>query len=146
MKILCFDKNDDKFNIAMNIRNTVFELEQGAITEEEIDKYDLSDKTVYLLIYDDNEPCATGRIAFTDKGVKIGRIAVLKSQRGKGTGKYLVEQLCDKAVELGAKEIFVDSQLHAVGFYEHLGFEKTGESEITDRGIRHLPMIKRYEE
>lgn len=146
MKILCFDKNDDKFNIAMNIRNTVFELEQGAIAEEEIDKYDLSDKTVYLLIYDDNEPCATGRIAFTDKGVKIGRIAVLKSQRGKGTGKYLVEQLCDKAVELGAKEIFVDSQLHAVGFYEHLGFEKTGESEITDRGIRHLPMIKRYEE
>lgn len=146
MKILCFDKNDDKFNIAMNIRNTVFELEQGAIAEEEIDKYDLSDKTVYLLIFDDNEPCATGRIAFTDKGVKIGRIAVLKSQRGRGTGKYLVEQLCDKAVELGAKEIFVDSQLHAVGFYECLGFEKTGESEITDRGIRHLPMIKRYEE
>lgn len=146
MKIFCFDKNDDKFNIAMNIRNTVFELEQGAIAEEEIDKYDLSDKTIYLLIYDDNEPCATGRIAFTDKGVKIGRIAVLKSQRGKGTGKYLVEQLCDKAVELGAKDIFVDSQLHAVGFYERLGFEKTGESEITDRGIRHLPMIKRYEE
>lgn len=146
MDILCFDKNDDKFNIAMNIRNTVFELEQGAIAEEEIDKYDLNDKTVYLLIYDENEPCATGRIAFTDKGVKIGRIAVLKSQRGKGTGKYLVEQLCDKAARLGAKEIFVDSQLHAVGFYEKLGFEKTGENEITDRGIRHLPMIKRYEE
>lgn len=146
MKIFCFDKNDDKFNIAMNIRNTVFELEQGAIAEEEIDKYDLSDKTVYLLIFYNNEPCATGRIAFTDNGVKIGRIAVLKSQRGKGTGKYLVEQLCDKAVELGAKEIFVDSQLHAVGFYERLGFEKTGESEIMDRGIRHLPMIRRYEE
>lgn len=141
MKWIFFDKNDDKFNIAMQIRNAVFEAEQGAIMEEEIDEYDLSNETIYLLIFDGEEPCATGRIAITEKGVKIGRIAVTKSQRGKGTGKLLVNLLCEKAKENGADKIFVDAQLHAIPFYEKLGFAQTGEENIVDRGIEHSPMV-----
>lgn len=142
MKWLFFDKNDEKFELVMQIRNAVFENEQGAIIEEEIDKYDGLSSTTYLLIFDGNEPCATGRIAVTENGVKIGRIAVTKSQRGKGTGKLLVSLLCERAKQNGAEKIFVDSQLHAIPFYEKLGFVKTGEENIIDRGIEHSPMVK----
>lgn len=142
MKIEFVGRDSKEFEAIMHIRNTVFEKEQGAAAEEEIDIYDNDNSTVYALIYDDKFPVATGRIAITPKGYKIGRIAVIKNQRGKGLGGILVNALCDKAYEMGADSILVDAQLHAVPFYEKLGFSPTGEPEITDRGIIHLPMIK----
>lgn len=137
-----FHNNDQGFAMVKQIRYTVFEMEQGAIEEQEIDSYDADPNTVYALIYDDKNAVATGRIALTPKGYKIGRIAVLKSQRGKGTGALLVNSLCEKACQMGAEFILVDAQLHAVPFYEKLGFAPTGEAEIVDRGIVHLPMRK----
>jgi predicted GNAT family N-acyltransferase len=144
MRIEFVNSSSFEFKYVMAIRNTVFELEQGAIAEEEIDDYDKSNDTVYALIYDGDEPVATGRIAQTDKGYKIGRIAVMKSQRGKGVGALLVNTLCDKAVQMGADNVLVDSQLHAVPFYKKQGFEVISDNEIIDRGIRHLPMRKHY--
>lgn len=142
MKTVFINHTSPEFKDVMYIRNTVFEKEQGAIAEEELDCYDADDKTVYTLLYENDKPVATGRIACTPYGFKIGRIAVLKSQRGRGTGAVLVKTLCDKAMELGAEFVLVDAQLHAVPFYEKLGFSPTGEREITDRGIIHLPMRK----
>lgn len=142
MKTVFISSSSPEFESVMHIRNTVFEIEQGAIAEEELDSHDRAAETFYALVYDDNKPIATGRIAYTPKGFKIGRIAVLKDQRGRGTGALLVNALCDKAADLGAEYILVDAQLHAVPFYEKLGFSLTGESEITDRGIIHLPMRK----
>lgn len=142
MKTVFISSSSPEFEHVMHIRNTVFEIEQGAIAEEELDSYDGAAETLYALVYDGDEPVATGRIANTPKGLKIGRIAVLKSRRGRGTGALLVNALCDKALSLGAESILVDAQRHAVPFYEKLGFSPTGESEITDRGIIHLPMRK----
>ncbi len=142
MRTVFLDNTSPEFKSVMYIRNTVFEKEQGAIEEEELDCCDEDSKTVYALIYDGDNPVATGRIAITPYGFKIGRIAVLKSQRGRGTGTVLVKTLCNRAVDLGAEFILVDAQLHAVPFYEKLGFSPTGEREITDRGIIHLPMRK----
>lgn len=142
MKIIFIQSNDEKIDLVMKIRNTVFEKEQGAIESEEIDCYDNDLSTLYALAFDGENAVATGRLAHTQNGFKIGRIAVLKSQRGKGTGAFLVNALCEKCVELGADRIFVDSQLHAIKFYEKLGFVPTGDDEIIDRGIKHLPMVK----
>lgn len=142
MKIEFFNNTSIKFEDVMKIRNTVFELEQGAIAEEELDEYDKNPSTVYALVYNDDVPVATGRIAQTHSGFKIGRIAVLKSQRGQGTGALLVNSLCERAYELGANGICVDAQLHAVPFYEKLGFNSITNKTIIDRGIEHLPMRK----
>ena len=131
---------DSEFKKVKEIRTAVFTNEQGA-DKNEFDSYDSDERTLYCLIEDNGEAVATGRLAFIDKGIKLGRIAVLKSERGKGTGRLLVESLCVKADELD-NDVFVDAQLHAVPFYEKLGFTATGEKEITDRGILHLPMRK----
>lgn len=140
MNIMFFNCADNNFNKVRQIRTTVFTDEQGA-DKNEFDEYDSDKRTLYCLIEKDGVPVATGRLAFVEKGIKLGRIAVLKSERGKGTGRVLVGSLCKKAEEFG-KDIFVDAQLHAVPFYEKLGFVPTGEKEITDRGIQHLPMRK----
>lgn len=142
MNIKFIKASDPEFESVMLIRNTVFEQEQGAVLEQEIDEYDKSDKTIYALLYDVNEPAATGRIAQTPTGFKIGRIAVMKSYRGRGLGAVLVDTLCDKARDMGASDIYVDAQLHAVEFYKKLGFSVISDTEITDRGLRHLPMRK----
>ncbi|MGN0523484.1 MAG: GNAT family N-acetyltransferase [Eubacterium sp.] len=143
MKIEFIDYMSADFSQVMAIRNAVFENEQGAIPEQELDEYDSSAQTVYALAFENGKAIATGRIAKIPDGFKIGRIAVTKQCRGKGVGKDLVTALCDKAIQMGAKEIYVDSQLHAVGFYEGLGFKLISNNEIIDRGIKHLPMIRK---
>lgn len=142
MNIIFFNSNDKHFKYVKDIRTSVFTEEQGLIADEEFDDYDRNDDTLFALVYNDGVPVATGRLVRLPDGVKIGRIAVLKSQRGQGTGKFLVVSLCKNADKIYGGTIYVDSQLHAQGFYESLGFVPTGEPQVIDRGLPHLPMKK----
>lgn len=143
--IILFNNYEDKmFEYVKAIRRTVFIDEQGADESAVFDEKDMQSATSFALVCENDECVATGRITLIDGAYKIGRVAVLGSQRGKGTGKRLIEFLCRSAEDMGAKEIFVDAQLHAVQFYEKLGFTPTGDSEIWDIGIRHLPMRKDF--
>ncbi len=133
-----------EFETVKSIRRTVFTQEQGADADTELDAHDSEETTEYILLCENGAAVATGRLVpLPDGAYKIGRIAVLATQRGKGTGKALVQALCARAAEKGADTVLVDAQLHAVPFYEKLGFCPTGEKEITDRGIQHLPMVKK---
>lgn len=128
------------FEIVKAIRTCVFTNEQGADADSEFDSYDST--SLFALLYDDkNEPVGTARIAKTDAGFKIGRIAILKEYRGKGFGADIVRAVTEKAFEMGADKVLVDAQNYAVPFYEKLGFKIKG-SEITDRGLPHIPMCR----
>lgn len=132
--------NDNEFDIVKAIRSAVFTNEQGADALSEFDKYDSADmNTNYALMYDCDIPVATARIALTDKGYKIGRIAVLKEYRGKGYGDIIVRSVTQKVFSMGADIVFVDAQNYAVPFYEKIGFKVIGD-EIMDRGLPHMPM------
>ncbi len=141
MKIFFFGIDDERYSMVKQIRTDVFTNEQKASADNEFDRYDrIGELTLYALVYNDQKAIATGRIAVTDKGYKIGRIAVLKSSRGIGAGAFLVKSLIKKCVESGDGNIYVDAQLHAVKFYEKLGFKVISQKQITDRSIAHLPM------
>lgn len=129
--------NDSDFSKVKMIRTAVFTREQGADADGEFDCYD--DGAVFALLYDGNEAVATARVVVTDKGYKIGRIAVLKQYRGKGLGSAVVRAVTQSAFDKGAQRVFVDAQNYAVPFYEKMGFKVSG-SEITDRGLPHIPM------
>lgn len=69
---------------------------------------------------------------------QMGRI--LTRERGKGLGKELMRSSMDYAAEhLGASELYMASQDHAVGFYERLGFRVTSEPFI-EAGVPHVEM------
>lgn len=129
--------SDGAFAEVKKIRTAVFTKEQGADSEGEFDRYD--EKAEFALMYDEKNAVATARVVLTNSGYKIGRIAVLKAYRGKGLGNSIVRAVTERAFENGAERVLVDAQNYAVPFYEKIGFKITG-SEITDRGLPHIPM------
>lgn len=120
------------------VRKTVFVEEQGYTLEEEFDEYD---KTCpHLVLFDGETPVATGRLVFLSDGTaKLGRIAVLKSYRGKHLGAEVVRALLEQAKEAGAVRAYVSAQSYAVPFYNKFGFSEYGE-EYLDGRIPHRDM------
>ena len=59
--------------------------------------------------------------------VKIGRLAIDKTYKGKGLGKMIMQNLMDECIELNKKIacrlITVDAYKGALTFYQKLGFE-----------------------
>lgn len=69
---------------------------------------------------------------------QIGR--VLTTERGQGLGSLILKEGMKAAVgELGAKEIYLEAQVYAIGFYEKEGFKVTS-GEFLEDGIPHVQM------
>lgn len=116
----------------VQVRESVFILEQGVPEEEEFDRDD--ETALHFVAYgDDREPVGTARL--TTDG-RIGRVAVEKAWRGKSVGAALIQAALDSARSSGTKEIRLAAQTYALGFYERFGFRAYGE-EFDDAGIPH---------
>ena len=132
----------DDISECLAIRREVFGEEQQFLTAA---SENLEDKeAIFVLAYETNEQgerfsVATGRLIFLEDRFKIGRIAVKKEFRGKHYGDFIVRMLIDKAFSMGAKEVFVGAQAHAIPFYERIGFIGQKEEYFED-GIYHLVM------
>ena len=79
-------------------------------------------RTCYVLVKEGDNALGCGRMVWTEKGLKIGRIAVLKAARGRGVGSIIVQALWQEALAAGETSVYVYAQLHAVAFYKTLGF------------------------
>ena len=129
----------DKFHFAQarEIRNIVFIEEQEIDKDLEFDGED--DNSDHYLIFDNSLPVATARCRETSLGRKLERFAVLKEYRKTGLGKLLLRSIINDL--LGCeKDIYLNSQDIAVGFYEKNGFEIVGEQFI-EADIIHFKMI-----
>lgn len=127
------DGVDDVFAI----RREVFMDEQHVPEEIEVDE--LEDESLHLLLYDDGEPVACGRIWFDGKMFRIGRCAVRKDARGQGIGDLLVRLLLFKVFQYRPSKVGIHAQSTAKDFYSRYGFAVTGES-FDEAGIEHVPM------
>ncbi len=125
---------------AFAIRKKVFGDEQGMKDEVLFD--DMDKVAVHAIVYNDkDEPIASGRIINDEGNYRIGKIAVLPEARGKLYGDFLVRMLVDKGYLAGATTIQVQSQIHAVGFYEKIGFKKSGNVFVDNNdGLTVQPM------
>ncbi len=122
----------------IGIRREVFVVEQEVPIDIELDGADPDCR--HLLAFDpDGRPIGTARMQARGH---IGRIAVIKVWRKRGVGARLVEALVEVAREAGLASVDLDSQVHAVGFYEKLGFEARGDV-FMEAGIPHQNMVRR---
>lgn len=132
-----FNGNEDLTD-SFYVRRKVF------IDEQKIDEsleFNGTDKNAYILVvYDNNKPIGTGRIIIDEGKYLLGRIAVLKEERGKKIGDLVVRELIKKSYEMGAKEQHVHAQIRAKGFYETLGFTPYGDEYYEDT-IPHISMV-----
>ena len=123
----------------LNIRRVVFTEEQGVSVEDDVDGRD--DEALHLLAVKNGVPVGTARMLLSGTTGKIGRVAVLKSERGTGLGKALIEAACDLLKKRGLETAKLAAQTHAIGFYEALGFVARG-PEFDDAGIPHREMVR----
>lgn len=123
------------------IRREVFVEEQGVSEAEEIDGHD-ADRQHYLAFLD-GRAAATARLWPIEGGVKIQRVAVLRTARGTGLGAALMRRIVeDILAEGGERQIVLASQMQAIPFYEKIGFVAHG-PEFLDADIPHRNMSYR---
>ena len=116
------------------IREQVFIQEQQIAVEDEWDAEDAV--SVHFVVYDQDQPIATARLLQNNS---VGRVAVLKSHRGLGIGKLLMQQIIQQAKLEQREFLKLSSQVHAIQFYAALGFKVEGE-EYLDCAIPHIDM------
>ena len=75
----------------------------------------------------------------TGDGMRLRQMAVREDRQGRGCGRQLVEDVCERLREEGVREVTLHSREVAVGFYEALGFRRVGE-RFAEVGIPHWRM------
>lgn len=121
-----------------SLRRVVFIEEQGVPEADEVD--DKDDDAIHLLATQDATPVGSARLLIAGDTGKIGRVCVLKSQRGTGLGAALIRAAVAELRARGLTTAKLGAQTHAIGFYERLGFTATG-PEYMDSGIPHRDMV-----
>ncbi|HEU4675853.1 MAG TPA: GNAT family N-acetyltransferase [Motilibacteraceae bacterium] len=129
---------------ALAVRHDVFVLEQDVPIDLERDEHDdLADAACeHVLVRRDGAAVATGRVLEEPGGVAhLQRIAVRREERGTGLGVLVVRTLEDLGRTRGLTTAELGAQVHALGFYERLGYEAHGDV-FDDAGIPHRHMRK----
>ncbi|WP_151708245.1 GNAT family N-acetyltransferase [Acinetobacter junii] len=116
------------------IRKQVFIIEQNIPEEEEWDDQDMISD--HFVVYDQNQPIATARLLQNNS---VGRVAVLKAYRGQGIGRMIMLEIVRQAHQQDRKFLHLSSQVHAISFYEKLGFSIQGDA-YDECGIPHIKM------
>ena len=124
---------------AFAVRAIVFVEEQKVSYEEEIDGHDYS--STHFLATIDNEPVAVARLRLFKDYVKIERLAVRKTYRGKSIGKEMFSFVLHHIQKTEYKKATLHAQAYLLKFYEDFGFIKHGE-KFLEAGIEHYAMEK----
>jgi predicted GNAT family N-acyltransferase len=117
------------------LREQVFVIGQRVDPHIEWDGKD-KDCSHVLILDKQQQAIATGRL---EPSGKLGRIAVIMTWRGKGLGSIVVNQLIEFAKEQGRESLYLNSQSHALEFYEKFGFIPKGHV-FMEAGIPHQRM------
>ncbi|MGW0880840.1 GNAT family N-acetyltransferase [Streptomyces sp. NPDC002671] len=130
------------------VRKDVFVVEQGVPEDLEYDAYDAVAVHV-VAVREDGVPLGAGRLLYGEAAAgktggdasvgSLGRLAVTRTARGLGVGVALVRAIEEAARARGLTAVDLHAQTHAMGFYEHLGYEAYG-PEFPDAGIPHRAM------
>jgi predicted GNAT family N-acyltransferase len=130
----------EEFEAIRQIRETVFQKEQGL--DAQLD-FDGRDETSDLLIASlDGIFTGTARIRFLDVNLaKIERLAVLETARGYGIGRKLMLHALDIIKSKNIPEVVIHAQEYIKSLHEQIGFKQEGDV-FEEAGIRHVKMRK----
>ncbi len=127
-----------------SIRHQVFVVGQNVPLEREYDGLD--EEALHYIAFQEGQAVGTARLrmlpnADEPEEAKIERVAVLAKARGRGIATELMEQmLADIRKDGRVTQAVLGSQTYIVGFYEKLGFKKTG-PVYEDAGLPHIDMV-----
>lgn len=126
---------EDLRELALPVRLAVFVQEQGVPLALELDAWDAPSLHA---IARDGRGAVIGTARLLPDG-HIGRMAVYAQARGRGVGTALLRRLMEVARTRGLEQVLLSAQVHAVPFYERLGFAVCS-APYPDAGIAHVDM------
>ena len=128
----------DELYELLRVRSEVFVVEQDCVYQD-LDNDD--QKSIHLWLTIAGKVVALARVCPAGthmQEVSIGR--VITTERGKGYGNQIMLHAIEAAKEhFGAKQIDIEAQEYARGFYEGVGFRQSSDTFILD-GIPHIKM------
>ena len=131
-------RRTEDLDTCLALRRVVFIEEQAVPEDLERDEYDAA--ALHLLAKLDGQPVGTARMLLKGDTGKIGRVCVLRDLRGRGVGAELIRAAVEELRGLGLAHARLGSQVHAIPFYEKLGFVAEG-PVYDDAGIPHRDMV-----
>lgn len=123
------------------IRRAVFTDEQHLTDNVDRDPHDHGPGTVQVLARLDQVAVGIGRLHVSRGEGQIAWVAVLPRYRGLGVGLEIMDALLAAAGRLGARQVTLSAQTHAIGFYRILGFRTVGQV-WTMGNIEHIKMVR----
>ena len=135
-------RDQSEVDAALALRYEVFCVEQGVSLEDELDGRD--GVALHLVVVDGVELVGTCRLLADGSELKLGRMAVAGSHRGRGLAAALLVEADACARRLGARRIVLAAQLTAQAVYERAGYAPYGEVFL-DADIEHVMMGKALE-
>ncbi|QLD32387.1 GNAT family N-acetyltransferase [Mannheimia varigena] len=120
------------------LRTAVFVVEQNC-PYQEVDDKDL--QAVHFFAKNAKNLTAYCRLIPAEEGVHIGRVLVVKENRGSGLARELVQKAMDYCCEhFLTQSIHAQAQSYLQEFYESFGFKAVSGVYLED-GIPHLDMV-----
>lgn len=133
-------QGEDDMTACVAIRHQVFVREQ--CVDEALERDGRDGDCIHYLALGADGPVGTGRVMPLEDRYKIQRVAVLPRARGTGLGaalmRFMMADLANEA-EAAGRTFFLSSQVHALPFYEKLGFSVCS-GVYMDAGIPHRDM------
>lgn len=124
-------------NLGLALRRDVFIGEQHVPEADEFDTYDLT--ATHVVALDHGSVVGALRILFLDEHVKIGRVVVKQTARGRGIASKMMAYAMDLARARGETKFYLTAQIDKLALYEKLGFVAFGD-QFQDGGMPHLAM------
>lgn len=110
-----------------------------SFTDEELES---EKNNIHIGCFDDDKMEGCCMLVPKDKeNIQLRQMAVTSGLQGKGIGRVLTIFAENVARDRGYKKIMMNARKTAMGFYEKLGYSKTGD-EFTEVTIPHFVMEK----
>ncbi len=120
----------------LKARAEIFVVEQNCVYQ------DLDDKdyeSLHVFYEEDSKVAAYLRAFYRDGNVvQIGRVLTIQHGTGLG-GKLLKEGIAQLKEKMNPRQLYIEAQCYATGYYEREGF-KVCSDEFLEDGIPHVQM------
>ena len=128
----------DELYELLRLRSAVFVVEQTCIYQD----IDGKDKDAFHVFAKDENGAVKACLRFFEKDADTAYMGrVITVDRGTGMGAKLIKAGIEAVkANTNKKQIYLEAQSYAVGFYEKAGFVVIGE-EFDEDGILHRPMM-----
>lgn len=83
-------------------------------------------------------------LAKTSIATDLDHLWILPSAMGQGVGRELFAHAVLQSIQHGAREMMIESDPYAVGFYQKMGAQKIGHRDASMEGVaRQLPLLRK---